>query len=392
MPSAGFFYGLIRNGSHAFLSDLYAMLLSVSYNRSTRWLIRGILLGWLLSKFLSYRLWLPERSFPLLPVADLFHSIPPIVQVILFGLSVATLLISLFMPHRKLLILLLLLEILSCLFDQNRWQPWEYFFLFTIAAAALLRDAHALRSAWITLLGGLYFFSGLYKINNGFIHDVWQQLILHRWLHIHTSNTWLLRAGYGIGCVEMLAGIALLLPGFRKQAALLLLFLHVVILWVLGPLGLNQNSVVWPWNALLIGLLYGLFLRPNGFVWQSPLRYAMGRWILLGWWVLPLLYPLGYWDRYGSGALYSGGVPQLYICTTQPISGTEHAHNKSIPGIGCTEPVSYYKWCMQELNVVPVEEPRTYRAAIQQLQKRYPQALRFYMVQHGYRPTVQEWK
>ncbi|HNP54148.1 MAG TPA: hypothetical protein PKK69_06010 [Ferruginibacter sp.] len=366
--------------------------MSHTYDRPTRFLIRGILVTWLVTKLLSYRLWLSDRPFPVLPALSVFEPVPAWVHSGLLWMALLLLTVSMLFPEKKLLMALVLLETASCLLDQNRWQPWEYFFVFLIAAAAFLRETNALKSAWITLLSGLYFFSGLYKINNGFIHDVWQQLVLHRWLHIGTSNSWLLRLGYTLGFIEMLAGLGLLIPVFRKQSAILLMIMHAWILWLIGPLGLHQNSVVWPWNGLLIVLLYALFFRSNGLVWQSPFRFAVGRFILLCWWILPMLYPFGYWDRYFSGALYSGGVAQLYICNNgTPIPGTQHAIARKINGISCEQPVSYYKWCMQELNVVPVEETRTYRAAIQQLQMQYPQ-LRFFMVKHGFQTDVQEWK
>lgn len=347
---------------------------------------------WLLTKILSYKLWLADHSFPMAPITDLTNRLPAIIHNLLLWGSLACMLIFLARPQKWILTILLTLELLSCLGDQNRWQPWEYFFLFFTAAYIFVKQPDRQVSGWKWMLGGLYFFSGLYKIGNGFIHDVWQNLVLIRWLGFHDINPWLLRFGYSLGLVEMMAGIGILFAASRKISAGILILMHLWILLVIGPAGIGINSVVWPWNLLMICLLYVLFLAKKSCALLSPVSNGYHIGVLIAWWLLPWLHMFGKWDNFLSSALYSGGVPQLYICpgNEKLSAGLSQYSIQSVKGIPCEKPVSYYQWGMQELNIVPNEEIRIYQSAIKNIGRAYPGNNRYYLVRHGFKTTVQE--
>jgi hypothetical protein len=360
---------------------------SVSSNTKV---VRIICATWLVTKLLCYKLWLGVRLFPLAPVSDLFAGLPAAVHVILFVVSLLSMVVLVFSPGKKAGWVLLIAEILSCLCDQNRWQPWEYQFLFMTAAYVLVKDEGRLRFNWQLVIAGIYFFSGVSKFNSAFIHDIWQNLILHHFFGVEHTNTWLLRAGYLLPVAEMLAGIGLLTIRMRKISIWFLTAMHLIILISIGPLGLAVNSVIWPWNLAMPVLLFVLF-------YSSPLRFAQksfGKpftWLtLMLWWVMPWLQLAGYWDKYLSSVLYSGGIEHLYVCTDNVAAKKAliFAFDKNI-NVPCDSSVSLYKWSMTEMNVPPYPETRIYKTVVKEWMKKYPDGnSRFILIKPGFVPRI----
>ena len=66
-------------------------------------------------------------------------------------------------------------------------------------------------------------------------------------------------AGLALPIFEILAALGLLFSKSKKLFALLLIGMHIFILIFLSPLGINYNSIVWPWNVLMILYLIILF-------------------------------------------------------------------------------------------------------------------------------------
>lgn len=351
--------------------------------------IRIICATWLITKLLCCKLWLGTRLFPLVPVSDLFAGLPAAVHVILLFVSLLGMAVLIFSPNRKAGWILLIAEILSCLCDQNRWQPWEYQFLFMTAAYVFVRDEGRLRFNWQLILAGIYFFSGISKFNSAFIHDVWQNLILHRFFGADQINMWLLRAGYILPVAEMLAGIGLLTIRMRKISIWFLTTMHLIIIIAIGFFGLAKNLVILPWNLAMPLMLFLVF--STTFRYKEKYYWKYFTWItLLLWWMMPWLQLAGYWDKYLSSVLYSGGVEQLYICTDNPAAKKEHAfsfeQNKSMP---CDSSLSVYKWSMKEMNVPVYPEQRIYKAVVKEWVKRYPdQNSKFILIRPGFAPRI----
>ena len=66
-------------------------------------------------------------------------------------------------------------------------------------------------------------------------------------------------AGLALPMFEILAALGLLFAKNKQRYALLLIAMHIFILIFLSPLGINYNSIVWPWNVLMILYLIILF-------------------------------------------------------------------------------------------------------------------------------------
>ncbi len=358
-------------------------------------MLKAVCVTWIITKLICYRLWLADRLFPLVPVNEAVSILPDFFHSGLFIISLICMAGMLFFQTRKLAAILLISELLSCALDQNRWQPWEYQFLFMLATFVFIKDEKYCRFSWQLIIAGLFFFSGLGKFNSAFIHDTWQNLILYRWLGLTNHSILLVRAGYLLPMVEMMAAICLFINPFKTFAVAILTGMHLMILLMLGPIGLNINAVVWPWNILMILLLLTLFLRTR-FEYSFLFSMKPFTWIVLTcWWILPWLQLAGYWDKYLSAVLYSGGIAQLYICTDNTTAKKEMAvyMDKQFGVIPCAPVLSVYKWGVSEMRTAPYPEPRVFHAIIKAWKKRYPDSTdRFYLYKPGFAYRVTEIK
>jgi len=336
----------------------------------------------------------------------------------MFALSLLLMAGAVWEPTRRLITGVIILEILSCLLDQNRWQPWEYQFILMAFVYAGFEDHVKIKSGWLIILSGIYFFSGLSKLSPDFIHDTWQWLILNRWLGLHTLPGFVYKFGYVIPLVEIATGILILLPNWRKLSFKLILVIHIFNLILLGPTGLNINAVIWPWNVLMPLLAYYLFRvldqhgpeRKSNGVGIKPLPKGIQFSILSNknlwediriWllvilcWILPFGMSMGYWDRYLSFTLYSGGVPQLMICSNDHeidvIAPGSQRINSRIP---CDDKLlAAWDWGMKAMKTAPYPEMRVYRKIAEDWKKAHPVSRnRFFIVRSGFNYRVEEMK
>jgi hypothetical protein len=249
---------------------------------------------WLIAKIISWKLWVTERLFPVIPTFDFLSAIPAIAHWIFLFSSIGLLISLTIRPGNKTLqYSLMLFELFACLLDENRWQPWEYLYLFILLLFILNKSEKTaiIYSSFVIVLATIYFYSGIHKMQEGFVTYMWDHTILKRMLHLPISfqpKNWLHYCGYALPSVECIAGIGLLFAATKKIASILLMAMHVFILVLLGPWGIQYNVIVWPWNVAMIFFLYYLFID-NGnksfFQFLLPgLRYKM---ILFCWAVLP---------------------------------------------------------------------------------------------------------
>jgi hypothetical protein len=101
---------------------------------------------------------------------------------------------------------------------------------------------------------------------------------------------------------------------------------------------------------------------------------------------LPMLHPFGYWDRYLSFSMYSGGVPQLYICTNNERVLQEYAvfmgnHKNGL--LPCSFPIPVYRWSNATIYASPNPERRVYLAIAKQFTAKHPGVEASYYLYHG---------
>jgi uncharacterized membrane protein YphA (DoxX/SURF4 family) len=316
-------------------------------------------LGFIAGVLLSVPLWLSDRAFPLFPWLAFIPPLPrPLDRIALalaLGFAAA---IVLGVRVRAAIIALAVLTAVLILADQTRCQPWVYqYVVMLLVAAPASRDAERSHlDALRVMLAASYVWSGLQKLNWNFFADIspWLLEPIARRLPM---VAW---GAHALPVVEILIGVGLLLPGrLRRVACWLGTAMHVLILFILGPLGHDINSVVWPWNVVMIALIWVLFgsgerLRLRA-LWLHPPALAR-RVAVLAFALLPALNFVGVAGGYLSWSLYAGMMvdmaidiaPEALPCLPEAIRQRSDAANN--------EPISIGEWAMDVLNVPPYPE------------------------------------
>lgn len=270
-----------------------------------------------------------------------------------------------FRPGRKLALIIIIGECFSIILDQTRLQPWEYQFLFMLACYVFCKTGKQLLICCQVIFIGIYFFSGIWKLNPGFINNVWGQLILLQWLHLPNVpyNT-----GYLAGLAEACAAILLIPRKTRTVGIIILVLMHIFILVMMMALGINTG--IWAWNLGMPVLLILLFYRQE--VDVLSIRYFfMGKLTVLLFIVMPCLYPLGYWNYFLSFKLYSGETSYLYICSSD-VHARERLRlylQRGFARSGCDSLISVYKWTMGDMNTMINPQKGMYKAIAKKWKK-----------------------
>ena len=360
-------------------------------------IVRSLALCWVITKLLCYQLWMADRFFPLVPVNDSLLQVPAYFHTIVFGLSLFCMAVLVVFPRKQLAIVLLFLEVIACLFDQNRWQTWEWFFVFLLAAYVFIRDKRARIFSWQLIIIGLYLFSGLSKCNSSFINNVWKELFLKQFAGAGQTSTWVLRMGYLLPILEIASAVFLCFNRSVKMGVLILIAMHLVNLVVFGPLGISTNSTIWPWNIFMPILLVLLFYKGGiSFSERNLWKPLFTTLVLLCWWVLPGLQLAGLWNnKYLPCNLYSGKTNYMYICSDDLHARLRltdcFTYTKFM--LPCADALSVYQWSMREMNSPPFPEERVYKALAREWNKWYPGGNnRFFLVSGGVKREVREIK
>ncbi len=144
----------------------------------------------------------------------------------------------------------------AMLFDQGRFQPWAYqFLLFAIVLATCgAREALTLLRLLVVVF---YFESALTKLDYSFLHTLGQQFLaalaglggasLESW-----SSAARLWAAVVFPLGELLVALGLLFARSRAIALAAAVLLHLLLLGILGPWGLDHQPGVLLWNGYFI--------------------------------------------------------------------------------------------------------------------------------------------
>ncbi|MBK7668729.1 MAG: hypothetical protein IPJ32_16190 [Sphingobacteriaceae bacterium] len=172
------------------------------------------------------------------------------------------------------------------------------------------------------------------------------------------------KTGYVIPFVEIFIGIGLLIKPIRFISIPLVVLLHVIILLLMGPFGNNYNSVVWPWNIMMIILALLLFSGKTNerffsisHLFKQPVFYL----VMLLFWILPAFNLAGKWETYLSFSLYSGNNH------TGKILLTDSAYNRLpfyVRHYVRYQGENYFlypkEWCLNELKTPMYPEKRIF--------------------------------
>lgn len=343
--------------------------------KQTNYLIKGIAFFWFLTKIGSYKTWITERVYPVIPPISSLENIPAFVHQFLFGASLsALLLVVCIKPNRWLLTVLFLLEVMSCSLDTVRWQPWEYMYLCFL----LLVILNFYKRENILILGHLflvsvYIFSGLHKFSRSFLSLVWLNMFLRDFLGL--SMDFILKyklffVGLLIPFFEVLLALLLLVSKSKRVISYLLIGMHVSILIFIGPFGLKYNSIVWLWNFAMIFILGIIYSKPMEGLNKKTI--ATNALFLVLWFVLPVFSFWGNWFQYFSFNLYSGKGYQMNICISQNVKELkpyfEAEPNNFCKGTPC---INLQEWAFKEIKSAPIPEIEIQRKIAVYLKKKY---------------------
>ena len=374
----------------------------------------------------SFPAWMNSRAFPLAPIASWFPILASPVDRILFAAMLAALLAALWF-YRVGVIFFLAASAFAFCEDQNRGQPWLYMY-WVMLAMTLSSPAVAVASCRVSL-SVVYLWSGVQKLNEGFFEVIpsWFVAPAAGW---HLPDPFIHALKWAVGSAPFLeVGIAVLLwlPRARLVAIVSALVLHGVSLIFLGPLGYNYNWVVWPWNAAMMALVFGLFSNAGFFARAlsnpEPARPAPANakpsnprkkqakgskpeprpkpedrtgvptlvatlrevWssrsvliVLLLSSLLPVFSFGGWWDSYFSFSLYAQNAAKANIFITQSYADRLPPELRKYvqPFNVSYDPqhqgplmLGFDPWCYEELHVPPIPEVRNFKAIFRSLRK-----------------------
>jgi hypothetical protein len=325
------------------------------------WLKTTICVGLMAGLLLSFHLWAGSRIYPLTPVFSFLRPFPAPFDYLGFGAMI--LLLALIVVTRRAALLIFAfvgLALIYALFDQSRWQPWFYQYLFMLIAIRK-NDGAAIHTCRL-IVACIYFWSGVQKINPGFIYHTFGWMVDPMAHFLPTYHG----LAFAAPLTEAAIGIGLLTRRFRNTAVGLAVAMHIFILLSIGPWGHNLNRVVWPWNLAMCSLVILLFWRTPDVRIQDVFwgrRLVFQKVVLLLFGILPALSLVGLWDSYLSFALYSGNQRQATIYMADSVAGEMPDELQEVidENASKVDTLDVADWSYSALNVPPYAEMRIYR-------------------------------
>ncbi len=277
----------------------------------------------------TYRLWIPQTVFPQVPAFEILCDAPAWLDLfclasLLAGLVMLAIWRSEYLSKCGCGFVLATLTVLFSL-DQHRLQPWAYQLWLFAAIWLCCGTCFRLRlMQW--LMVSIYFYSAIGKFDFEFLHTVGQQMLggmvkllgqdpvgMPSWLRLTLVSTLPL-------CELAIAG-GLVWRKSRRVAGCFAIGVHLTLIVVLGPFGLNHRLGVLLWNAQFAVQAYLLFVVrriPNGDqakceqqgALKSKGRVQMGiqaccTALIAIAMIMPITERFGIWDHWPSWALYA---------------------------------------------------------------------------------------
>lgn len=239
-------------------------LLNDDFDFRRAWCRRVLAIGMLVLIAATRPLWFSMGEFPQVPWFEFLCPTPQWVDWILSSVMVASLVAMAVVragTKWNQIAGATMIGSLFCLLllNQHRLQPWAWFVLLgTLATSA--RSDYSLR--WMRwLFFGVYFFSGLSKLEPSFIEGGGDWLIDGMLKPFGGSSRSLTRSGRefllkSLPLAEMIAAFCVVIPRFRRGGLFLVLAMHGALILGLGPFGLNHKPGVLIWNGMFQALAF----------------------------------------------------------------------------------------------------------------------------------------
>jgi hypothetical protein len=329
---------------------------------------KTIVLFFLAGILMSFHLWVADRTFPLLPVSDALLFLHYPFDYILAFLLMAGLCLGFFFEKKIIAWTTLVLLTFLLLQDQNRLQAWVY--MYALLLALFVIPGKSSRENILTgariIIAGIYIWSGIHKLNPNFIDVTFQNILVGLFgIKSESLIAGISPFGYCIPVLEIAAGLFLLFPKFRNASVWMILATHIFILVYLSPIGINTNSVVYPWNIAMMALVFLLFYGTKDKLELNRKPVAGIIATILVAWVLPSLNFFGLWDHYLSFSYYSSKPSLFYIIVSDeecdkidPSLSTYFVPANKIQG---GKILDINKWALAEMNVPFYPQNRVFK-------------------------------
>jgi len=269
--------------------------------------------------------------------------------------------------------------VLLLVLDQARLQPWVYQYILVLGVLlAYTFQKKEKRSEVYPVLSMIivfmYLYSGLSKINPTFFNEVsiWMIEPITQQVSVWAQGPFLM-VSKGIPFLEIGVAVGLIFKSTRKYAGVILIMIHIFILILIGPLGHDWNSVVWPWNIFSILFILLLFIYNKGLDFRkiiSASESLLFKFFFLLVCVLPILSFFNLWDSYLSFNLYSGNVHNGVLLFEEEAKGRlssnyqDEIPMKPIPG---GYMVNIQQWSIEDISVPSNPSVRVYKSIVSQV-------------------------
>ena len=322
----------------------------------------------------TLRLWFAASDFPAVPFLSFLIDVPRIVDRILSGLVVTSLLIdsvvtalrifrrcdsvTLVQVGRTCDVVFVLSALTLILLNQHCLQPWMYHFLVLtplLSISARRTDATSAleqfdkgrcsvsgssdfsRRAIIWLTASIYMWSAWSKIDTGFFHSHGPKFVsavceaTGLSTQFWSDRTWVIAAALLPVC-ELVVGATLLFRRSRAYGLAASLAMHLLLMVAVGPWGLNHEAGVLLWNGYFIMQNVILFIaerrsdarsaqpRNDALVgssfcsWGSKGNPQSGILVVLLWVILfPAVRAVGYCDTWPAWAVYASSPARILV-------------------------------------------------------------------------------
>lgn len=331
------------------------------------WLFLVTNIGLLAGIILSWPVWDTDRSYPLTPILSNIDWLSPITWCLTMGLFISLILSLVQTKHFRFYALASLLFLIPLvLLDITRLQPWVLhyagllFLLSFINLYSVLRTSQILDAARFIVVG-IYFWSGVQKMNTGFVLEVFPWFTKTLWSPFGDIGAMtVIIIGIFVPFIEAAFALGLLTRRFRfisiigSGVMLITVTLSIII-------GHGWNSAVWPWNFAIFSMILILFYRyedPAIDLLKRTRKNLLGIFAIFVFVILPLGNFFGLVDHYLSWSLYSNHVP------TATITASKETLNQLASNIteknNDTGELTVLHWSIETMNVVPYPQERVF--------------------------------
>ena len=341
------------------------------------WLTTVNILAAFSTMLFSFKLWVHTREFPNIPINRQLPDIAYPFDYLLFGLALLFLVALFFQRKQRWILGFLAIALFLCAFDQMRWQPWFYQYLLLFALLLIVHSPFSSKKREMIVFtvaalicSAMYFWSGVHKLNEGFINYVYPYILETFGAEIDKTKMIHTLMAYGMALTELGIGLALLWKPSRKYAIIAALLMHFFILVVLGPFGRSENLIIVPWNLAMMALVLVVFYKNDLISLQSlclPSRLSVNiaRWgIVMLVVVMPLFSHFGMWDYYLSNTLYAGKTSRLMVVLPkeyeEKLPASVKQHTKAVSNTPLFVYINSDVWALEELKVPVYPQTRVH--------------------------------